>query len=67
MQCVQACIDAGRFRPEMDDSLAVTLALWAIVHGLASLVVAKPHVPGPSIDERLDLLLDIALRGVLCP
>lgn len=67
MQCVQACIDAGRFRAELDDSLSVTLALWAVVHGLASLVVAKPHVPGPSIDERLDLLLDIALHGVLHP
>jgi AcrR family transcriptional regulator len=65
VQCVEACIDAGRFRPELDDAFAVTLALWAMVHGLASLVVAKPDMPGPSVNERLHLLLEIALRGVL--
>jgi len=65
VQCVKACVDAGRFRPELTDAFALTLALWAVVHGLASLVVAKPEMPGPPIDERLDLLLDITLRGVL--
>ena len=65
VQCVEACIEAERFRPELDDAHAVTLALWAVVHGLASLVVAKPDMPGPPVDERLALLLDIALRGVL--
>jgi len=65
VQCVEACIAADRFRPELTDAHAVTLALWAVVHGLASLMVAKPDMPGPPVDERLALLLDIALRGVL--
>ena len=65
VQCVERCIAAGRFRPELDDAYAVTLALWAVVHGLASLVVAKPEMPGPPVEQRLELVLGIALRGVL--
>ena len=65
VQCVERCIEAGRFRPDLDDAFAVTLALWAVVHGLASLVVAKPEMPGPSVEERLAVLLDVALHGVL--
>jgi AcrR family transcriptional regulator len=65
VQCVEACIAADRFRPELTDAHAVTLALWAVVHGLASLMVAKPDMPGPPVDQRLALVLDIALRGVL--
>jgi AcrR family transcriptional regulator len=62
---VQACIDSGRLRPGLDDAVAVAHALWAVVHGVASIAVAKPNVPGPSVDERLTLALEIALRGVL--
>jgi AcrR family transcriptional regulator len=62
---VQGCIDAGRFRSGLGDAVTVAFALWATVHGVASIAVAKPNVPGPTVDERLAAALDINLRGLL--
>ena len=62
---VQSCIDAGRFRADVGDAVTVSFALWATVHGIASIAVAKPNVPGPTVDERLRVALDINLRGLL--
>jgi len=64
---VQACIDAGRLRPEHEDALGVAHALWAAVHGVTSIAVAKPHLPGPDLDDRLATVLDVVLRGLLRP
>jgi len=61
---VQVCIDDRRLRPGLD-ALPVAHALWATVHGIASIAVAKPNIPGPSLDERLTAALDIALNGLL--
>jgi AcrR family transcriptional regulator len=63
MHCVQACIDAGRFRPECTDAYRVSLGFWARVHGLTSLQVSKPQMAWPG-----DFLEDYAqtcLRGVV--
>jgi AcrR family transcriptional regulator len=67
VQCVQRCLDAGRFRPDVPDAFTLTFALWSAVHGVTSLLVAKPDMPGPDGDELIELLLDIQLRGVLAP
>ena len=67
VQCVQRCLDAGRFRAGLPDAFTLTFALWSAVHGVTSLLVAKPDMPGPDTDELIDLLLDIQLRGVLAP
>ncbi len=64
---VQACIDAGRFRPDMDDAVLFAHALWATVHGVASIAVAKPNLPAPPLDDRVDAALDLVLRGALDP
>jgi AcrR family transcriptional regulator len=65
VECVQACIDAEAFRPELADAHAVSLALWASIHGVTSLGIAKPYFPGPPTQERLELVLAVMLRGVL--
>jgi AcrR family transcriptional regulator len=67
VQCVQRCLDAGRFRDGLPDAFTLTFALWSAVHGVTSLLVAKPNMPGPDAETLVDLLLDIQLRGVLAP
>jgi AcrR family transcriptional regulator len=62
---VQRCMDEGVFRPDVDGAVSVAHALWATVHGVVSIAVAKPNIPGPSVDDRLTAALDIALRGLL--
>ena len=41
LQTVQECIEAGRFRPEFHDPKLVAQLMWASVHGVASLHIAK--------------------------
>ena len=43
MAVVRSCMDAGVFAT--GDPLPVSLELWAAAHGIASLMVAKPHLP----------------------
>jgi AcrR family transcriptional regulator len=60
---VQAAYDQGLFvgpGPEL-----TSLGMWMSVHGLASLLIAKPTFAWPPVDELIDLLLDTQLRGVL--
>ena len=40
---VQALMDEGIFAP--GDAAAVALELWSAAHGVASLLIAKPHLP----------------------
>jgi AcrR family transcriptional regulator len=63
--CVQACIDAGRFRPEYADAFRLSLGFWARVHGLTSLLVSKPGIPWPDDPGFLDDYADQCLRGVV--
>jgi AcrR family transcriptional regulator len=67
VRSTQACADAGLFRDDLPPVYDVALALWAAVHGVASLAVAKPNLPGPPVDERVATVVDICLRGVLRP
>lgn len=62
--CVQACIDAGRLRPELTDPYRVALGLWARVHGLTSLRVSKPEMDWPDDEEFLAEYADSCLRGI---
>lgn len=39
---VSEAIDAGRFRPELDNPQLVAQMLWGMVHGIATLYVATP-------------------------
>jgi AcrR family transcriptional regulator len=65
MQCVQHCIDAGRFRPGYTDTFRLALGFWARVHGLTSLQVSKPGMPWPEDSDFLSEYAEICLRGVV--
>jgi AcrR family transcriptional regulator len=65
MECVQACIDADRFRPELTDAYRLSLGFWARVHGLTSLLVSKPAMPWPSDAGFIDEYADTCLSGVV--
>jgi AcrR family transcriptional regulator len=43
----------------------VALGLWAAVHGLTSLLIAKPDFPWPEVDGLIDHLLAVQLRGLV--
>jgi AcrR family transcriptional regulator len=64
---VQQAIDAGRFRKELKEADLISQTVWAAVHGVISLQIAKqndPWVDWRPIKERVDLMLDATLRGL---
>lgn len=60
-------IAGGLVRPQLvgQGPLAVGLLFWAAVHGLASLLVAKPGLPWPERDQLIADMVDVATRGIL--
>jgi AcrR family transcriptional regulator len=59
---VQRAVDSGMTRHR--DALRLALILWSGVHGLTSLLIAKPNMPWPELEPLVDDLLDVQLRGV---
>ncbi|MGH9138827.1 MAG: TetR/AcrR family transcriptional regulator [Acidimicrobiales bacterium] len=59
-----AALDAGLLRDDLTDAFEVALAMWAAVHGVASLAVAKPNLPTP-LEQRIETMLDVVLHGIL--
>ena len=59
---------AGQFRPEYNADIELTAQiLWAGVHGIVSLHVAKggdPWVEWRPIEQRLEGMLDLLIRGL---
>ena len=47
-----------------DDPNRIALTLWAAVHGVAALLVAKPHFPWGDTDELIERVLAMTLFGV---
>ncbi|HMJ24058.1 MAG TPA: TetR/AcrR family transcriptional regulator, partial [Terriglobales bacterium] len=65
---VQQAIDAGYFRDELRDADLISQTLWAAVHGVISLQIAKCNdgwVDWRPLEHRATLMLDITLRGML--
>ena len=56
-------IERGIFAP--GDPAIMAVALWASIHGMASLVLAKPGIEWPSAEELVDRLLAQSLHGLL--
>jgi AcrR family transcriptional regulator len=55
--------EEGRFvgsGPEL-----TSLAMWAAIHGIASLLIAKPFMDWPSVDVFVDTIFDQHLAGLL--
>jgi AcrR family transcriptional regulator len=64
VSCVQACIDADRFRPGYDDVYELAIGFWARVHGLTSLLISKPGIPWPEVPDFVEHYTDQCLHGV---
>ena len=46
---VQRLVDGGRLQPDAD-AHSVALHIWANIHGLTSLLVARPDMPWPDLE-----------------
>jgi len=65
---VQEAMNAGCFREGVQDAELVSQTLWASVHGVISLNIAKgkdPWVEWRPLRERAEMMLDITVRGLL--
>lgn len=65
---VSQCIEAGMFRKEFSDVEAVSQMLWASVHGLISLRIAKgceEWVEWVPIQRLTEMMIDMQLKGLL--
>jgi AcrR family transcriptional regulator len=67
---VQQAIDAGCLRQELQDAELISQTLWASIHGVIALHIAKgsdPWVDWRPLAQRAQLMLDVTLRGLLRP
>jgi len=62
---VGRAIEQGRFRSELSDPVVITYAVWAALHGLVTVAVAKPNMPAPPLDAQVDAMVDILMHGML--
>jgi AcrR family transcriptional regulator len=62
VDAVKDCMDAGRLPP--GDQTLVALGMWAVVHGITSLMISKPQFPWPDRDGFSDYLCEVQLRGL---
>ncbi len=65
---VQQAIDAGCFREELRDAEVISQTLWASVHGVISLQIAKGDdkwLEWRPMKERAEMMLDVTLRGLV--
>lgn len=58
---VQRLIDEGTYPP--GDSTAIALDLWSVAHGVAALLIAKPHLPFGDADAFADRVLTALCYG----
>lgn len=65
---VQQAMNAGCFREELTDVDLISQTLWASVHGVISLQIAKGAdcwVDWRPVKDRAEMMLDITLRGLM--
>ncbi len=60
---VRRCVQAGRFRGTDEETAAQVL--WAAVHGITSLLIARPYFPWTSREKIIDHVIDNSIRGFL--
>lgn len=56
-----ALMDEGVYR--VDDPTMIALELWAAVHGVAALLITKPHLPFDDVEAFADRVLSAVLCG----
>ena len=65
LEDVAAAIEAGRLR--FTDPLLVASGLWMTVHGITSLLIAKPDFPWPERQQLVDHVLSAYGVGLAAP
>jgi AcrR family transcriptional regulator len=60
---IKACIDDGLFRPLGVDT--ATQAVWAAVHGVTSLLIARPTFPWVPSEQLIERVIDSAVDSLL--
>jgi len=58
----QRCVDAGMFPAE--DAFFLACGLWSAVHGITSLLIAKPWFPWPEVERLIDHCIDTHVLGL---
>jgi AcrR family transcriptional regulator len=58
----QRCVDVGMFPPE--DAFFLACGLWSAVHGITSLLIAKPWFPWPEVERLIDHCIDTHVLGL---
>jgi AcrR family transcriptional regulator len=66
MEGIQAVQDQGRSRSDQD-AFTIALHVWANIHGLTSLLVAKPSIPWPDLERFVEEHLDQCMAAHLVP
>jgi len=67
---VEQCIADGRFKPEHDDAELVSQTVWAGVHGVIALNIAKqtdPWVEWRPLKKRIRTMIDVLVEGLARP
>ncbi len=59
----QRCVDAGMFPDE--DAFFLACGLWSAVHGITSLLIAKPWFPWPDVERLVDHCVDVHCVGLM--
>ncbi len=62
---VRDCVERKQFRRA--DVETTSQALWAVVHGITSLMIMKPEFPWTGKDKVIDHVIDIAVDGLCKP
>jgi AcrR family transcriptional regulator len=58
---VQECVDAGRLAR---DAFETATIMWTTVHGVTSLLIAKPNFPWPPVEQLVERILEVIGDGV---
>jgi AcrR family transcriptional regulator len=59
---IEAAVESGALQPA-GDAFTTALHVWASIHGLTSLLVARPTMPWPDLDSFIDEHLALCMRG----
>ncbi len=70
LSTMQEAVASGRLRPEHKDPELLSQTLWAGVHGVVALNIAKcndPWVKWRPIAKRVKTMVDLSVEGMLAP
>lgn len=66
VEAIGAAIEVGALEP-VGDPFTTALHVWANIHGLTSLLVARPTMPWPDLDGFIDAHLALCIRACVAP